>query len=35
MNVLAGEMTQSALGFAKKTKINWVQGEDLMKLVGR
>jgi len=31
--VLAGEMTQNALGFAKKTKINWVRGADLVKLV--
>ena len=30
--VLAGEMTQNALGFAKKTKINWVRGPDLVKL---
>ena len=32
--VLAGEMTQNALGFAKKTKLNWVRGADLVKLVG-
>jgi restriction system protein len=31
--VLAGEMTQNALGFAKKTRINWVRGADLVKLV--
>jgi restriction system protein len=31
--VLAGEMTQNALGFAKKTKVNWVRGVDLVKLV--
>ena len=31
--VLAGEMTQNAVGFAKKTKINWVRGADLVKLV--
>src|SRR5688572_17760792 len=31
--VLAGEMTQNALGFAKKTKVNWVRGADLVKLV--
>ena len=33
--VLAGEMTQNALGYAKKTKINWVRGADLVKLVGK
>ncbi len=32
--VLAGGMTQNALGFAKKTKINWVRGAELVKLVG-
>ncbi len=32
--VLAGEMTRNALEFAKKTKINWVQGADLVKLIG-
>jgi len=32
--VLAGEMTQNALGFAKKTKINWMRGADLVKLAG-
>jgi restriction system protein len=32
--VLAGEMTQNALGFAKKTKISWVRGADLVKLIG-
>jgi restriction system protein len=32
--VLAGEMTQKALGFAQKTKINWVRGVELVKLVG-
>ena len=32
--VLAGEMTQNAVGFAKKTKINWVRGANLVKLVG-
>ena len=31
--VLAGEMTQNALGFAKKSKISWVRGADLVKLV--
>jgi restriction system protein len=31
--VLAGEMTQNALGFAKKTKINFVRRADLVKLV--
>jgi restriction system protein len=31
--VLAGDMTQNALGFAKKTKVNWVRGADLVKLV--
>jgi restriction system protein len=31
--VLAGEMTQNAQGFAKKTKINWVRGAELVKLV--
>jgi restriction system protein len=31
--VLAGEMTQNALAFAKKTNINWVRGADLVKLV--
>ena len=31
--VLAGEMTQNALGFAKKSRINWVRGADLVKLV--
>ena len=30
--VLAGEMTQNALGFAKKTKITWVRGAELVKL---
>ena len=30
--VLVGEMTQNALAFAKKTKINWVRGADLVKL---
>jgi restriction system protein len=33
MYVLAGEMTQNALGFAKKTKINWVRGAELVRLV--
>jgi len=33
--VLAGEMTQNALGFAQKTKINWVRGVELVKLVGK
>ena len=33
--VLAGEMTQNAQGFAKKAKIIWVRGADLVKLVGR
>jgi len=32
--VLAGEMTQNALGFAKKTKIKWMRGAELVKLVG-
>jgi restriction system protein len=32
--VLEGEMTQNALGFAKTTKIKWVRGADLVKLVG-
>ena len=32
--VLAGETTQNALGFAKKTKVNWVRGADLVMLVG-
>ena len=32
--VLAGEMTQNALAFANKTKINRVQGADLVRLVG-
>jgi hypothetical protein len=31
--VLAGEMTQNAQGFAKKTRINWVRGAELVKLV--
>jgi restriction system protein len=31
--VLAGEMTQNALGFAKKTKIKWVGGAELVRLV--
>jgi len=31
--VLVGEMTQNAVGFAKKTKINWVRGAELVKLV--
>jgi restriction system protein len=31
--VLAGEMTQNALEFVKKTKINWVRGAELVKLV--
>jgi restriction system protein len=31
--VLAGETTQNAQGFAKKTKVNWVRGADLVKLV--
>jgi restriction system protein len=30
--VLAGEMTPNALGFAKKAKINWVRGAELVKL---
>jgi hypothetical protein len=25
-------MTQNALGFAKKTRINWVRGADLLRL---
>ena len=33
--VLAGEMTQNALGFAKTAKITWVRGADLVKLVGK
>jgi restriction system protein len=32
--VLAGEMNQNALGFAKKTKVNWVRGADLVKIMG-
>ena len=32
--VLAGETTQNALGFAKKAKVNWVRGTELVKLVG-
>ena len=32
--VLAGEMTQNALGFAKKTRIKWMRGAELVKLVG-
>jgi len=32
--VLAGEMTQNALGFAKKTKIKWMRGAELVKLAG-
>jgi restriction system protein len=32
--VLAGEMTQNAMAFANKTKINRVRGADLVKLVG-
>jgi restriction system protein len=31
--VLAGETTQNALGFAKKAKVNWVRGAELVKLV--
>ena len=31
--VLAGEMTPNAQGFAKKAKINWLQGADLVRLV--
>jgi len=31
--VLAGEMTQNAVAFVKKTKINWVRGAELVKLV--
>jgi len=27
-------MTQNAVGFAKKTKINWVRGAELVKLAG-
>ena len=33
--VLAGEMTQNAQGFAQKSKINWVRGAELVKLVGK
>jgi restriction system protein len=32
--VLAGEMTENAQGFAQKSKINWVRGAELVKLVG-
>jgi hypothetical protein len=32
--VLAGGMTQNALGFAKKTRIKWMRGAELVKLVG-
>jgi restriction system protein len=32
--VLAGEMTQTAVGFAKKTNIKWMRGAELVKLVG-
>jgi restriction system protein len=31
--VLAGEMTQNAVGFAKKAKISWVRGAELVRLV--
>ena len=31
--VLVGGLTPNALGFAKKTKINWVRGAELVKLV--
>jgi restriction system protein len=31
--VLAGEMTQNAQGFAKKARINWVRGVELVKLL--
>jgi restriction system protein len=31
--VLAGEMTQNAVGFAKKTNIKWMRGAELVKLV--
>jgi restriction system protein len=31
--VLAGEMTQNALGFAKKAKVTWVRGAELVRLV--
>jgi restriction system protein len=31
--VLAGEMTENAARFAKKTKINWVRGAELVRLV--
>ena len=31
--VLAGEMTPNALGFAKKNKINWVRGAEIVRLV--
>ena len=33
--VLAGEMTENAQGFAKNTRINWVRGAELVKLVGK
>jgi restriction system protein len=33
--VLAGEMTRNAQGFAQKSKINWVRGAELVKLVGK
>jgi restriction system protein len=32
--VLGGEMTENAQGFAQKSKINWVRGAELVKLVG-
>jgi restriction system protein len=35
MYVLAGELTQNALGFAKKARIKWVRGAELVKLVGK
>jgi restriction system protein len=31
--VLAGELTQNAVAFAKKTKISWVRGAELVRLV--
>ena len=32
--VLAGETTRNALEYAKKTRINWLRGADLVKLAG-
>jgi restriction system protein len=33
--VLAGEMTRNAQDFATKSRINWVRGAELVKLVGK